>query len=222
MAQTYTLEEAAQRLGLPADVFKRKLKDEFQSIRSFRDGPTLRFRAADIDELARTLGEASDPGLQLGAPGATPQTGSSDEFLLDGGTPTEEGPDIFSFNSPKSPGDSDVRLEKADKPASDGDNSPTDEFALDLSGPPSGRQRTGSSSARLVAPTSGPNLAGPESAKIPIPKPKAPDSANTDSSSEFELSLDADSGSFELELNDSSEEVALGANPTPRNAPSGI
>src|SRR5688572_20230440 len=82
MAQTYTLDEAATRLGMSSEEFKRRLKDEWKSIRSFRDGATLRFRSADIDELARSLGQASDPGLQMGPPGATPQTGSSDEFLL--------------------------------------------------------------------------------------------------------------------------------------------
>ena len=65
MAQTYTLEEAALRLGITADEMKRRLKEDWKTLRSFRDGPTLRFRAADIDELARSLGAASDPGLQL-------------------------------------------------------------------------------------------------------------------------------------------------------------
>ena len=55
MAQTYTLDEAANRLGMSAEEFKRRLKDEWKSIRSFRDGATLRFRSADIDELAKQL-----------------------------------------------------------------------------------------------------------------------------------------------------------------------
>ena len=59
MAQFYTLEEAAQRLNIAPEEFKRKLKTEWTSIRPFRDGATLRFRAADIDELARSLGAAS-------------------------------------------------------------------------------------------------------------------------------------------------------------------
>src|SRR5438270_6744414 len=61
MAQTYTLEEAAQRLGITPDEMKRRLKDDWKTVRSFRDGPTLRFRAQEIDELARTLGLGSDP-----------------------------------------------------------------------------------------------------------------------------------------------------------------
>ena len=67
MAQTYTLDEAAKRIGVPLDEFKRRIKDDWKTLRSFRDGSTLRFRSSDIDELARSLGEASDPGLQLGA-----------------------------------------------------------------------------------------------------------------------------------------------------------
>jgi len=237
MAQTYTLDEAATRLGMPAEEFKRRLKDEWKSIRSFRDGATLRFRSADIDELARSLGQASDPGLQLGAPGASPQTGSSDEFLLadapksgaakddDSAIGTE---DIFSLaagdsgrtKKPKA-GDSDVRLEVSNRPAGVGDPEnavPTEEIALDLSGPSSSaiRKTSGSpSSSKLKAPKSGPNLAGPGSGaanKIPGPPPSSAEPMNTDSSSEFELSLDADSGSFELQLNsDSSEEVPIGA-----------
>jgi hypothetical protein len=227
MAQTYTLDEAAGRLGMPTDEFKRRLKDDWKSIRSFRDGATLRFRAADIDELARSLGQASDPGLQLAAPGATPQTGSSDEFLLaapaagrdDDSSMGNE--DIFSLaagdsgrtRKPKA-SDSDVRLEVTPRPgAEDPQNkAPTEEIALDLSGAGSSVLKSGTSSAKLTAPKSGPNLAGPGSGnKIPGP-PTSSEPVNTDSSSEFELSLDADSGSFELQLNtDSSEEVALGS-----------
>jgi hypothetical protein len=238
MAQTYTLDEAATRLGMPAEEFKRRLKDEWKSIRSFRDGATLRFRSADIDELARSLGQASDPGLQLGAPGASPQTGSSDEFLLadppkagavrddDSAIGTE---DIFSLaagdsgrtKKPKA-SDSDVRLEVSNRPHGAGDPEsaiPTEEIALDLGGSGSGHRKTGKppSSQKLKAPKSGPNLAGPGSGnKIPGPPASSPEPMNTDSSSEFELSLDADSGSFELQLNpDSSEEVPLGDHPKP-------
>jgi len=227
MAQTYTLDEAAGRLGMATEEFKRRLKDEWKSIRSFRDGATLRFRAADIDELARSLGQASDPGLQLGAPGAAPQTGSSEEFLL-ADAPTHGhdehalgAQDIFSLaagdsgrtKKPKA-SDSDVRLEISHRPTDDPENkAPTEEIALDLSGPGSSKSKAGSSSAKLTAPKSGPNLAGPGSSnRIPGPPASSEPIANTDSSSEFELSLDADSGSFELQLNsDSSEEVPLGA-----------
>jgi len=59
MSQTYTLEEAADKLNLSVEEFKRRLRTEWTQIRSFRDGATLRFRASEIDELARTIGAGS-------------------------------------------------------------------------------------------------------------------------------------------------------------------
>ena len=61
MAQTtYTLEEAAEKLGITPEDMKRRIREEWKSLRSFRDGPTLRFRVNEIDELARTMGLGSD------------------------------------------------------------------------------------------------------------------------------------------------------------------
>lgn len=223
MAQFYTLEEAAQRLGIGHDDFKRRLKLEWTSIRPFRDGSTLRFRAADIDELARSLGQASDAGggLPLGPVGSAP---------ADTDTPLEAGgDDIFtapaSGKGKKSGSDSDVRLDLHPKAsAADPDAAlPTEEIALDLSGPGSSailRKPGPGSSGKLSAPKSGANLSGPGSAKIPSPTSKSPNSP--DSSSEFELSLDSDSDSFELQLTtDSSGEVDLGAAPPPGKSKSG-
>ncbi|WP_020471587.1 hypothetical protein [Zavarzinella formosa] len=65
MAQTYTLDEAAAKLSLSLEEFKRRLRTEWTQIRSFRDGNTLRFRANEIDELARTIGLGSSAELQL-------------------------------------------------------------------------------------------------------------------------------------------------------------
>ena len=210
MAQFYTLEEAAQRLNIAPEEFKRKLKTDWTSIRPFRDGATLRFRAADIDELARSLGAASDPGLPLGPVGAG-LAESSDDFAL------------ATDPAAKTGSDSDVRLDLATpgKPAGEG-SGPTEEIALDVSGPPSSGVLKPSSSAKLspkpgakggkdVSSKSGSKLGKDDSSKIP----SATDSPSekTDSSSEFELSLDSDSDSFELQLTgDSSEEMALGSN----------
>ena len=55
MAQFYTLDEAAQRLGIPQDDFKRRLKLEWTSVRPFRDGATLRFRAATVQTIHRAV-----------------------------------------------------------------------------------------------------------------------------------------------------------------------
>src|SRR3954447_9354937 len=67
MAQYYTLDEAALKLGLPTDAFRRKLATEWRTTpRRYPDGATLRFLTREIDELARTLGGTSDAELQLG------------------------------------------------------------------------------------------------------------------------------------------------------------
>src|SRR5256885_16407517 len=70
MAQTYTLEEAADHLNLSVEEFKRRLRTEWTQIRSFRDGSTLRFRANEIDELARSYGLGSSDELPLSGPAA--------------------------------------------------------------------------------------------------------------------------------------------------------
>jgi hypothetical protein len=234
MAQTYTLDEAAHRLGIPAEEFKRRLRDEWKSVRSFRDGATLRFRAADIDELARSLGQASDPGLPLGASG--PLSDSSEELSLDppkskpkpasSGRLNKDQPlylsddsdDIFTLPETggpksKSKGDSDVRLDSTPKRSDVTGNQPTEEIELNLQ--PASGVGLGKSSAKLTPPKSSARMN-----KIPGPS----EGSGDDGSSEFELSLDSDSDSFELNLNnDSSEESALGGDlPASGGAQSGI
>src|SRR6478735_10767908 len=69
MAATHlTLEESAERLGISPDQFKKRLKTDpaFKVLVPIRDGSTLRFKEAAIEELARQLGEASNPELPLG------------------------------------------------------------------------------------------------------------------------------------------------------------
>ena len=233
MAQFYTLDEAAQRLQMPADEFKKRLKTEWTSIRPFRDGPTLRFRVADIDELARSLGGASDPGLQMGPVGSAPADSSGDfVFTATPAATTKPTPnkhddeplhvaaddDIFSSpstqkNKPKSGSDSDVRLDTSlARPGSGSDNTnPTEEISIDFSGPSSAIIKPSTGSGKLTAPKSGTKLAGPESGKIPGPSSASAPPTSDDSSSEFELSLDPDNDSFEFQLtSDSSEEVDLG------------
>jgi len=63
MGQTLTLEEAAAKLGITPEEMKRRIREEWKSLRYFRDGPTLRFRSNDVEELARTLGLGSDAEL---------------------------------------------------------------------------------------------------------------------------------------------------------------
>lgn len=63
MAQFYSLEEAARVLGMSAEELKSKAQS--REIRAFLDSGSWRFRAADIDELARRRGMGSDPDLSL-------------------------------------------------------------------------------------------------------------------------------------------------------------
>lgn len=201
MAQTYTLDEAANRLGIGTEELKRRLRDDWKTIRSFRDGATLRFRSSDIDDLARTLGQASDPvGVQ---PGSKPPA-AQDEFLLPAGDSdsSEEVPiNLSAAGSGKKKGDSDVRLEPASpKQVDPNEHQLTDEIALDLSGPGSGKAPSGGT-GKITAPKSG-KISGPADGAI----------MSGDSSSEFELALDSDSDSFELELNTGSgDKPSLGA-----------
>src|SRR5262245_1635502 len=64
MVQYYTLEEASRILQTTPDELRR-MADE-KKLRYFRNKGTLRFRAQEIDELARQMGLGSDVDLQLG------------------------------------------------------------------------------------------------------------------------------------------------------------
>src|SRR5437762_7899276 len=83
MAQYYTLDEAAQKLGLTTEAFRRKLATEWKSTpRRYPDGATLRFQVREIEELARTRGQGSDPDLQLAdEPLKLVDDQSSDDFV---------------------------------------------------------------------------------------------------------------------------------------------
>ena len=64
MVQYYTLEQAAQVLKTTPDKLKEMAKKN--EVRAFQDRGNLRFRAQEIDELARSRGLGSDPALPLG------------------------------------------------------------------------------------------------------------------------------------------------------------
>jgi hypothetical protein len=222
MAQTYTLEEAADKLNLSVEEFKRRLRTEWTQIRSFRDGSTLRFRANEIDELARSYGLGSSDELPLSDSSGHPD-------LPTQAPPTT--PDTFSIapgssgrhKAPAKP-DSDVRLEGSDakraRPADDEESILTEEFetpAAGGSGKLSGKSGK-LSSTQLKSGDSGRHKSDSAKASGSGSLKKSGSSGKTkkpdDSSSEFELSLDPDSDEFELSLApDSSEEVALGEMP---------
>jgi Helix-turn-helix domain len=64
MVQYYTLEQAAQILQTTPEKVKEMAKKN--EVRAFQDRGNLRFRAQEIDELARNRGLGSDPALTLG------------------------------------------------------------------------------------------------------------------------------------------------------------
>jgi hypothetical protein len=235
MAQTYTLEEAADKLNLSIEEFKRRLRTEWTQIRSFRDGATLRFRANEIDELARTygLGSSDEMPLAESSPLESSPLDIPDDIGLapkakakgDSGAPlnlddsSEEAfalaPDAPGSSKSKKKGDSDARLEASSgkqktASADDEESILTEELELPSAGGSSKLSgKSGKlSSARLKSGESGKQKTGSSGKqRKPAPPP-------ADDSSEFELTLDADSDEFELSLTqDSSDEVALGAMP---------
>src|SRR5256885_15903441 len=92
MAQTYTLEEAADHLNLSVEEFKRRLRTEWTQVRSFRDGPTLRFRANEIDELARSIGLGSSEELPLAGAGGGGSLPAEIGLAKDAGGPKTPAP----------------------------------------------------------------------------------------------------------------------------------
>jgi len=241
MAQTYTLDEAAEKLNLSVEEFKRRLRSEWTQIRSFRDGATLRFRANEIDELARSYGLGSsdelpraDGGGQADFPTQAPphdaplQLDDSDEtFQLTSDAATAgQGSGRHKGGKP----DSDVRLEKAGakKPAGPDDEESilTEEFETPAAG---GSGKLSGKSGKLSASQLKSGDSGKHKPAEPAKdkpsgssgklagssgKLKGGEKKAGDSSSDFELSLDPDSDEFELSLApDSSEEVALGEMP---------
>jgi hypothetical protein len=74
MQQYYDLREAAQILQTTPDKVKEMVKKG--EVRAFQDRGNLRFRAPDIDELARARGIGSDPALTPDLPSKSPPPSS--------------------------------------------------------------------------------------------------------------------------------------------------
>jgi hypothetical protein len=220
MAVHLTLEEAADRLGISPEEFKKRLKTHaaFKTLVPIRDGSNLRFKEAAIDELARELGAGSNPENPLPPPSSKKKDDEPLKFA--------EESDVFSLSgdegkpAPPAPtkkgSDSDVRLD-AEKPKSGkiakntgGEAVATEEISIDFSGPGSAVIKGGSSS-KLSAPKSGGKVTSDSGKSLSKP-------GSGGDSSEFELSLDADSDDFELKLNtETSDEVALGEMPSEKD-----
>src|SRR5262249_59428705 len=67
MVNYYTLEEAAKILQTTPDKLREMANRK--EVRAFQDRGSLRFRAAEIDEIARARGLGSDVEVQLGDSG---------------------------------------------------------------------------------------------------------------------------------------------------------
>ena len=147
MAQDYyTLEEAARIVRMSPDDLKALARKG--ELRSFQDRGTWRFRAQDIEELARRRGMGSDPELVLGE--APPPPKSTDSPVPRSPVKSREA-EAFDF-----------KLEDEDESVGVGK-----EFLLDV--PDSGRRPGGSSKKKpdkdgpRSGPKSGPKSPGPRS-----------------------------------------------------------
>jgi len=206
MAQYYTLEEAAQKLGLSGDEFRRKLATEWKtSPRRYPDGATLRFQVREIDELSRTLGRTSEPDLQLAdEPLTLADDHSSDDFVplgSDSGVKRAKPP---GSGKVKKGSDSDVRLDVSGDAVRPSARPGADPTEIDLD------------AERRSMP--------PSSKKIkPAPQVTGEGGKPAGSGSDFDLNLSSDSSDeFELQLtDDSSDEVDIGVMPGGKGIKSG-
>jgi excisionase family DNA binding protein len=136
--QYYTLEEAANKLGISTDELRELAKRK--EIRAFQDRGNWRFRSSDIEERARQMGADSEPDLVLGE-SIGPKTSSDSDVRLvmddvpsldsdsdvrldeprprsrgaDSGVRLDRGSDsdVKLVEESKSPSDSDIRLQDA-------------------------------------------------------------------------------------------------------------
>jgi excisionase family DNA binding protein len=183
MAQGYyTLEQAAQVLGIPVDQLKMLARK--QEIRAFQDRGTWRFRAQDIQEMARRRGIGSDPELPLGqaappAPGSSPTPRSGAGKSSPG--PKKREPEVFNLAEDSStsvgkevpggrPGSSKTGQPRTPPPGSDSDvRLVGEDFSSDVKmvDTPRPASRAGQAGPRSPRPASPP----PKSGQSPPPAP---------------------------------------------------
>ena len=137
----YTLEEAAQKLGISVDEMRQMAIKK--QVTAFRDGNTWKLPVKVIDEKARQMGAGSDHELQLGesAPKATAKASSPKKPLSVDDESAIGGPKS-SKRLPKPGSDSDVRLVLDESPELKIDS----DVRLDSPRP----KKSGDSAVRLV------------------------------------------------------------------------
>jgi excisionase family DNA binding protein len=194
MAQGYyTLEEAAQFLGMTPEQLKQLAKKG--EIRYFPDRGTWRFRSQDIQEMARQRGVASDTDLPLGeaskprptdSPAPKKPAGPDDSNVEIGQDVKKPGSTKKSSLKPAG-SDSDVRLVADGSDLDFQITSDSDVKMVDDSGPSSSKlppqRKTGVAGPKSPAP-------GPKS---PTPKRKAPGGPENVDSGVRLVPMDSDS-----------------------------
>jgi excisionase family DNA binding protein len=190
--QYYTLEQAAQLLRTTPDKLREMAKRN--EVRAFQDRGSLRFRAQEIEELARSLGLGSDTDISINV------AGPSGGKLGGGGTPPSGGP--------RTPGSSarPTRTAPADHGARNMglDDSDSDEVPIGAE-PRSDRGSHPSSSGRRSP--------SKPSSKSPPPKPA--------SDSDVRLVMEGSDLDFTIDMGPSSKIVKGGGAPgsSPRTRP---
>ncbi len=209
-------DETAEEPG--SDDFKVPGAEKKKPVKKDEDAP-LELGTDDVFSLADDPPKAPTPKSSGKLTPAKPPKSMSDSSAS--GKPKGMSDSSASGGSGKSSGksDSDVKLEgKTKQSKNDESVVPTEEIALDFSGPGSAVIK-GGSSAKLSAPKppSSSKLSSSDTGKTSSTK-----SPSTGDSSEFELSLDADSDDFELQLNpEGGDEVDLGTLPKDKDKTSG-
>lgn len=120
MPQFYTLEEAARVLGISSAELETLVRSN--KVRALRDGGSLRFRQADIDEEARRRGMGSDPELPLSDLDLESplDLGSDDKFDLSefqlGVAPPDLAPPSLNLPTMESGSDHEILLDERSLP----------------------------------------------------------------------------------------------------------
>ncbi len=188
MVQYYTLEQAAQILRTTPEKLKEMAKKN--EVRAFQDPKGLRFRAQEIDELARSLGIGSDHDLPTSPPKTPGRVPAQDAGVFDFDLGGEDSDDEVPIGQePPTP-------DKSTSRSSPGTRSPSP-------GPKSSVSKTGGSKSALGKGSSKSQLG-----KSPPPKPA--------SDSDVRLVMEGSDLDFQIEVD---SDVKVGKDPASNPSP---
>lgn len=188
----YSLEEAAEFLGMPVDELKRMAQK--RDIRAFADKGSWKFRQQDIEELRRTRQLGSDPEIRL----SDLAEGGKDEHILDSDEHVVF--DDSAFTNPSHPASDSAATVIGVR----GGQNPDSDVRLVVTG----EGATGDSDVRLV-PEAGPAGPGDSGEEIPL----AGDIAKSPSDSDIRLTFDDSSAGRPRSIRDTehTDEIDLDA-----------